>query len=187
MAAYHGAFVMGEDDGSCQFYLSHERGILPLEGLKLSRSLRRTLAKSEFEVTFDQAFERVMRACRRPDGNWINEPIIAAYRKVHAEGWAHSCETWYAGELVGGVYGIAVGGCFFAESMFHRRTDAGMVALISLLERCRQLGFQLFDTQTTTEHLLACGQIALSHTEFMERLEKVLHQPTAWSRTFFRT
>lgn len=187
MAAFHGAFVMGDEDGSVQFYLSHERGILPIDGIHLSRSLRRRIRRGEYEITFDRAFERVMRACRRPDDNWINEPIIAVYQEIHQQGWAHSCEAWNDGELVGGLYGIAVGQCFFAESMFHRRTDAGKVALWALVERCRNLGFRMVDTQTTTEHLETLGQVGLSHHEFMGRLTPLLSQPTAWSRTFFET
>src|SRR5699024_2692527 len=114
-----------------------QRGVLPLDGLRQPRSLRRSRAK--FEIRVDSAFEEVIAACadpRRPDG-WISPAIRAAYLELHRLGWAHSVETWQHGELVGGLYGVAVGGLFAGESMFHRRTDASKVALVALVELLR--------------------------------------------------
>ena len=148
------------------------RGIIELDQFHVSRSLARTLRKGAFEVTFDRAFREVITACgktRRP-GGWISAEFIAAYTALHAAGHAHSVECWQAGKLVGGVYGVAVGGLFAGESMFHRADDASKVALFHLVGRLRERGFVLFDTQMVTPVTKQLGAIEISRAKYLLRL-----------------
>jgi len=148
------------------------RGVLPLDGLRLSRSLRRSCR--DYEVRIDTAFAEVVACCgdrRRPDG-WINPPIVDAYRRMHELGWAHSVETWTSdGELVGGLYGIGIGGFFAGESMFHRHRDASKVALVALVDLLSAGGASLLDVQWSTPHLASLGVIEIPRTEYLRRLE----------------
>jgi len=182
LAYRQGYFPMAMDDGRIEWYLSHERAIFPMEGLKCSRSLRRRIEKNEFEIRYDTAFEQVMRSCRRPVDNWIDERMIRVYTEIHRMGWGHSVECYQDGNLVGGLYGISIGACFCAESMFHRVTDASKVALFWAIEKCRELGFELFDAQVMSPHLASLGAIPLSHEEYVARLRLALRSTTAWSR-----
>ena len=146
------------------------RGILPLDGLVVSRSLRRS--QRRFEVRYNTKFEQVMRACgdpRRPDG-WINDKIVQAYVRLHELGFAQSVECFVDDVLVGGLYGVSIGGFFAGESMFHHATDASKVALVSLVEELRRLNFQLLDVQWATAHLRTFGVIEISRSEYLERL-----------------
>lgn len=154
------------------------RGVLPLDGLRVSRSLRRSCQR--YEVRVDTAFDAVIAACadpRRPHG-WIDGQIRDAYQRLHRLGWAHSVETWTPeGDLVGGLYGIAIGGVFAGESMFHRATDASKVALVGLVERLVDGGAALLDVQWTTEHLVSLGAVDLPRTLYLERLAEALPLP----------
>ncbi len=155
------------------------RGIFELDGFHVSRSLARTLRKGGFEVTFDRAFREVITACaktRRP-GGWISKEFIAAYTALHEAGHAHSVECWRAGELVGGVYGVAVGGLFAGESMFHRADDASKVALFHLVGRLRERGFMLFDTQMVTPVTRQLGATEVSRSKYLRRLAAVATVP----------
>lgn len=147
------------------------RGIIPIDGLHESRTLRR--ARKRFVVTHDQQFTEVMRRCgdpRRPHG-WINEPFINAYAMLHRLGWASSTEVMdEAGELVGGVYGVRIDHLFAGESMFHTKTDASKVALAGLIERLRGDGIELFDVQWTTPHLVSLGAIDITRDDYLNRL-----------------
>lgn len=180
-----GMFPMGNDRNknpyAIEFYISHERAIFRMEGIHVSRSLKRAFRREPFEVRFDTAFREVMSACRRPKDNWITPTLIDLYERIYKEGWAHSCEVFLEGELVGGVYGIAVGGVFCAESMFHRHTNASKIALWKLHEKCRELGFVLFDAQVINPHLESLGALTLSHHEYMGRLNKAMRVMTPWS------
>ncbi|MBV6459768.1 MAG: Leucyl/phenylalanyl-tRNA--protein transferase [Fimbriimonadaceae bacterium] len=182
MAYRQGYFPMATEDGDIDWYLSHDRAIFPVEGIRMSRSLRRTIARGTFEIRFDTEFEAVMRACRRPKDNWIDERLIRVYVEVHREGWAHSVECFQAGRLVGGLYGVSIGACFCAESMFHTVTDASKVALHAAVEKCRELGFRLFDAQVMSPHLASMGAVSLSHEEYLVRLRRALRKTTVWSR-----
>src|SRR3954469_22117655 len=138
----------------------HPRGVLPLDGLRVSRSLRKAVPR--FEVRVDTAFGEVVRACADPsrEGRWITADVERAYARLHALGWAHSVECWRDGELVGGLYGVAVGGLFAGESMFHRATDASKVALVTLVDLLRQgnqASRRLLDVQWSTAHLAGRG------------------------------
>jgi leucyl/phenylalanyl-tRNA--protein transferase len=180
-AYLRGVFPMGEPaTGEVEFYRPRVRALFPIEGVRVSRSLARTLRSGRFEVRFDERFEEVMRGCLRPRDNWITEDLIRVYTEIHREGWAHSAETYEQGRLVGGVYGLAIGACFCAESMFHRRTDASKVALASLVRRCRDLGFTLFDAQLMNPHLASLGAYEVDQETYMELLDKARKTPTVW-------
>jgi leucyl/phenylalanyl-tRNA---protein transferase len=179
LAAYRtGLFPMRVSRGGpLAWWSPNPRGIIPLDGLHVSRSLRRSYRR--FTVTVDTAFGDVMRACadpRRPDG-WIDESFIAAYTELHRLGWAHSVETWRDGELAGGLYGIAIGGLFAGESMFHRTTDASKVALVALVERLGRAGAVLFDVQWTTRHLSSLGAVDVSRETYLELLRQAVAGP----------
>ena len=135
--------------------------------------LRRALKKNQFTVTFDFEFERVMReCCKRPEGTWISEEIVASYCQLHQLGFAHSVEMRLEGKLVGGLYGVHIGGAFFGESMFHRATDASKVALVALVERLRDRGFALLDTQWQTPHLAQFGTMEIPRCEYLRLLKR---------------
>ena len=176
-----GAFPMTMDDGEVEWFQPRRRALFPIEGVHVSRSLSKVIKKSEFEVRFDTAFEQVMRSCLRPDGNWISEDFIRVYTIIHHEGWGHCAECWKDGDLVGGLYGIALGTCFCAESMFHRKTNASKVALWAMVEKCRELGFTIFDAQIMNPHLKSLGAYEIPHLEYMAELREALAQQTAWS------
>lgn len=151
------------------------RFILELDELHLSRSLRKTLRRGHFEVTFNQAFDDVIRCCaevrtEQGEGTWLGDGMIAAFRRLHQMGFAHSVECWREGELAGGVYGICLGRCFFGESMFHRVRDASKVALVGLVDRLKDLQFELLDCQMPTEHLASLGARGIPRSEFLRRL-----------------
>ena len=176
-----GAFPMTMDDGTVAWFQPRRRALLPIQGIHVSQSLKRTIRKGKFETTFDMAFEQVMRGCLRPSDNWISEEFIQVYTQIHREGWAHSCECWSQGQLAGGIYGLAIGSCFCAESMFHRHTDASKVALWAMVNHCRDMGFTVFDAQIMNTHLASLGAYEISHQEYMRRLQEALAVQTPWS------
>ena len=155
------------------------RGVIPLDGLLISRSLHR--ARRRFEIRVDTSFDEVVRACADPrrDGGWINAAIAAAYGELHRLGWAHSVEAWSldTGELAGGLYGVAIGGLFAGESMFHWRTDASKVALVALAERLEAGGGSLLDCQWNTRHLATLGCVNIPRREYLSRLAGAVSQP----------
>jgi leucyl/phenylalanyl-tRNA--protein transferase len=151
------------------------RAIFPLEEPPhWSRSLRRTLRKNPWRISVDEAFADVMRACgeTRPEGTWISEEMIAGYAALHRLGWAHSVEVWEGAELVGGIYGVAIGGSFAGESMFHKRTDASKVAFATLAETLRARGYALFDVQVMNDHLASLGCIEIRRAAYLDRLTR---------------
>ena len=140
------------------------------------RNLRQIVKQGKFEVRVNHGFEAVMRACaaQREEGTWINEELVAAYVRLHELGFAHSVETWQDGTLVGGLYGVALKAAFFGESMFHLRPNASKVALVHLVERLRERGFELLDTQATTTHLRQFGCIDIPAERYLQFLRKAL-------------
>jgi leucyl/phenylalanyl-tRNA--protein transferase len=150
--------------------------VLPLDGFHVSRSLRRTLRSGRFRCTEDAAFTEVVRACaERPEGTWIVPALARAFQRMHGLGHAHSVEVWDADDrLVGGLYGMSIGGAFMAESMFHRADDASKVALWHLTERLRARGFALLDVQLPTEHLGSLGAIIVSREAYLGLLDAAL-------------
>lgn len=177
-----GAFPMTMDGGEVDWFQPRKRALLPIEGIRVSHSLAKVIRQNRFEIRVDSAFTPTMRACLRPDDNWISEDFIRVYSDAHCEGWAHSVECWVEDQLVGGVYGLSLGQVFCAESMFHRVTNASKVALWALVEHCRQLGFQLVDAQIMNPHLASLGAYEVTHAEYMGRLAAALRHDTHWSR-----
>jgi leucyl/phenylalanyl-tRNA---protein transferase len=171
LAAYRaGLFPMPAGRRRIVWFSPDPRAVLPLDGLRVSRSLRRS--RRRFEVRRDTAFSDVMVRCgdpRRPDG-WITPAFVRAYTRLHELGWAHSFETFVGDELVGGLYGVRIHGFFAGESMFHRATDASKVALVQLVDWLRDTGGQLLDVQWPTAHLASLGAVAIPRAEYLRRL-----------------
>ena len=178
LAAYRsGLFPMPVDGGVLAWWSPDPRGVLALDGLRVTRSLRRSVAR--YETSLDHDFPAVIAACADPDRphGWINRAIVDAYTRLHELGWAHSVEVWADGELVGGLYGVAIGGLFAGESMFHRRDDASKVALVRLVEVLQGGGASLLDVQWTTPHLTSLGAIDIPRSVYLERLGEALDHP----------
>jgi leucyl/phenylalanyl-tRNA--protein transferase len=169
-----GLFPMPNAFGRIEWYCPDPRAILPLDGFHASRSLQRKLKKNLFSVTYDQAFADVMRGCAARKPTWITSEFLRGYTALHQLGKAHSVEVWQDNKLVGGVYGVHLGGAFFAESKFHRATDASKFALAKLVERLRQRGFALLEVQFLTPHLAQFGVIEIPAEEYLDRLEAAL-------------
>lgn len=193
LAAYaNGYFPMAleKDDPELYWFSPEERGVLPLDTFHVPKSVKKALADQRFTLKVDTAFEQVIRACgtltASRDETWINEEIVQLYTALHRMGHAHSVESWHEGELVGGLYGISLGGAFFGESMFSRRPEASKVALVTLVEVLREAGYQLLDTQYVNEHLKQFGVEAISKRRYMTKLEKALSASPNPS-TFFST
>ncbi|MCS6775757.1 MAG: leucyl/phenylalanyl-tRNA--protein transferase [Chloroherpetonaceae bacterium] len=172
--AYRRGMFPVEHRGIILWQEPYERGIIPLDGFHISRSLAKTLRRGIFQVTYNQDFEGVMRGCADRPKTWITERFVRIYTAMHRLGKAHSVECWREGRLVGGTYGVALGGAFMAESMFHYETNASKVALAMLVQRLKERGFVLLDTQYLSPHLATMGAIEISRIEYMERLKEAL-------------
>ena len=173
----NGWFPMAVAPGEIRWYSPDPRGIIPLETFHVPSRLARAIRSRGFDIRVDTSFREVMQGCAaRPDadGNWIDDEIIDSYCALHAEGHAHSVETWKDGGLVGGLYGVALGGAFFGESMFHRVSDASKAALVALVERLRAHRFALLDTQWVTDHLLQFGAIEIPRRRYLRLLDQAL-------------
>ena len=168
-----------QDDPRVFWVDPERRGILPLDGFHLSRSLRKTILKAPFHLTLDMDFEGVVRGCAAREETWINDAIFRGYFALHRLGYAHSIEVWAGDALVGGVYGVALGRAFFGESMFSRTTDASKIALATLVAHLRQTGFVLFDTQFTTDHLVSLGAVEVPRAEYHAMLDAALERGVA--------
>ena len=175
-----GVFPMADSRDDPRVFLldPDERGIIPLDGLHVSRSLKKFMKTMPFTVTFDAAFSEVITKCAEaaPDreNTWINDGIEYLYGRIHAMGHAHSVEIWQDRKLVGGLYGVSIGGAFFGESMFSRTANASKVALVYLVERLNAAGYQLLDTQFITDHLKTMGAIEIPRNEYHELLREAL-------------
>ena len=176
LAYASGVFPMAEGRNDEQiFWVDPKlRGVIPLDGFRMSRSLARTIRRRRFIVTTDEAFDAVVAGCAEREETWINQPIARLYGQLHRLGFAHSIEVWDGAELAGGLYGVAMGGAFFGESMFSRRRDASKVALAWTMAQLRQGGFRLFDTQFLTEHLASLGGIEIARDTYHARLRDAL-------------
>lgn len=175
-AYQQGLFPMAETrDTQDVFWVQPRfRGILPLDGFHISRSLRKTLRRGHLTASADRAFAQVVQGCAARPETWINPPIYDVYQALHAQGDAHSIEVWQGDALVGGVYGVTVGTAFFGESMFSTVTDASKVALVCAIDRLQQQGFTLFDTQFITPHLASLGGIEIPRAAYEDRLANAL-------------
>lgn len=171
-----GVFPMAEHRGDAEvFWVDPERrGVLPLDGFHISRSLARRMRRGGYRVTLDVDFTGVLDACADRPETWISAPIRAAYLALHEHGNAHSLEVWQEGALAGGVYGVTLGRAFFGESMFSRRPDASKLALAHLVDHLRRCGFALFDTQFLTDHLASLGAVEISRATYHARLAEAL-------------
>ncbi len=189
-----GVFPMAMEDDSISWFSPDPRAIIPLEDFHVPHALRRALRKQFFEVKIDNAFSDVINACARREDTWINREIIESYTRLHELGYAHSVEAWPCGksasrtdssrgELAGGLYGVAVGGAFFGESMFHRVTDASKIALVALVQHLRRRKFVLLDTQWLTPHLQQFGGIEISRNHYLRLLGTAVELPRKFSGT----
>jgi len=177
LVAYsQGAFPMTDSDGTTRWYTADPRGIMPLDGFHYSKSLQQIVRQGKFEIVINRNFEAVMRACMsvRHDGSWISEQLIAVYHQLHKLGFAHSVEAWKDGQLAGGLYGVSLGAAFFGESMFHHVRDASKVALVALVERLREQGYELLDVQAATPHLQRFGCVEIPADDYLRRLKVAL-------------
>jgi len=182
----HGIFPWFSEGDPILWWSPDPRMVLFPEELKVSRSLRRSVARGAYEVRFDGAFETVMRECAAPrqgqSGTWIVPGMVEAYTRLHALGFAHSVESWRDGELAGGLYGVALGRVFFGESMFSRATDASKVALVALVERLKAEGCDLIDCQQATAHLASLGARQIPRREFVGHLKESIQYPPTGNR-----
>ena len=173
-----GAFPMADGYGRIEFYRSDPRSVLEFEDLRVSKSLRRVIRKGAYEVRVDEDFEGVVRACADREETWIDGRIIRAFVRLHRAGRAHSVEAYDSeGELVGGLYGVALGGAFMGESMFSRASDASKVCLVHLVERLQKRGFVLLDCQIQNDHLARMGAKEIPENEYLRRLNLALELP----------
>jgi leucyl/phenylalanyl-tRNA--protein transferase len=174
----NGIFPMAEPDGTIYWYSPDPRAIIPIDSYKSPKSLRPVINKKTFEIRIDCDFEGVMHGCAGPraqeEGTWISEDIILAYTNLHKLGYAHSVEAYRDNKLVGGLYGVAIGGVFFGESMFFRESNASKVAFHFLIETLRANNYILLDTQFINDNVLRYGAIEIPRTDYMERLKKAL-------------
>jgi leucyl/phenylalanyl-tRNA--protein transferase len=175
LAYRNGVFPWYDEGGPICWWSPDPRAIFELDGLHVSRRLQRTLRSDRFQVTVNHDFKSVIRGCaRREEGTWITPDMMRAYETLHRLGHAHSVEVWHKGGLAGGLYGVAVGSLFAGESMFSRQSDASKVALVAVVERLRQRGFQLFDIQMLTEHTARLGAIEIPRRQYLSRLRQAL-------------
>lgn len=172
-----GIFPWYGEDTPILWWSPDPRAIFEMDGFHVSRRLARTVRGGKFSVTFNQAFDRVIRGCRiRAEGTWITDEMLRAYDQLHRLGHAHSVEVWHDGELAGGTYGVSVGGLFAGESMFTRVRDASKVALVHLVGRLRERGYTLFDIQYLNDHTYSLGGVEVSRREYLRRLRLALIQ-----------
>ncbi len=171
-----GIFPWYDEDGPIFWWSPDPRAISELDGLHISRRLRRTIRSGRFQITINRDFPGVIRDCAEchEDGTWITPEMIQAYERLHRHGHAHSVEAWCDGQLAGGIYGVAIGGFFAGESMFYRTRDASKVALATLVARLRQRGYQLFDVQFLTDHTARLGAVEIPRAEYLRRLREAL-------------
>ena len=177
----HGIFPWYSDDQPLLWWSPDPRMVLFPAELRLTRSLKKRLRRRDYEIRADTSFEQVMRACAEPrpgqQGTWITDDMVNAYCALHAQGLAHSVETWIDGELAGGLYGIALGRMFYGESMFTRATDASKLAFAHLVRQIGRWGFGMIDCQMKTPHLAAFGAHEIPHSEFMRKLRELVNYP----------
>lgn len=184
LSAYaSGVFPMAEHqhDDALFWVDPHHRGIIPLDSFHISRSLRKTLRSASFNVTFNTCFQDVVAGCADRPETWINAPLFALYQELFTRQHAHSIEVWNGPNLVGGVFGVTLGGAFFGESMFSRQPNASKVALAHLVEHLNAQGFTLFDTQFITPHLKSLGAIEISKAAYHQMLKNALRRDVEFS------
>lgn len=173
-AYQRGLFPMGDPEGGIGWYSPDPRAVFPLDRFHAPKTLLKTVRQGKFEVRVNADFEGVLRGCAGREETWITEEIHTVYMALHRHGLAHSVEAWRGGALVGGLYGVALGGAFFGESMFSHETDASKVCLVHLVDRLKARGFTLLDSQYPTEHLMRFGQALIPRRLYMQQLAEAL-------------
>jgi leucyl/phenylalanyl-tRNA---protein transferase len=182
VAAYRaGIFPWPHPDHELLWWSPDPRAVIPVDGPRVSRRLARTIRAGRFRVTLNAAFDEVIAGCADRDDTWITPAMRAAYGRLHRLGWAHSVEVWQGGRLAGGLYGVAIGAVFAAESMFHRVADASKVALVAVLAHARRVGMTLFDVQMPTPHLVSLGAVTLRRDEYLARLAAAVERPVRFA------
>jgi leucyl/phenylalanyl-tRNA--protein transferase len=175
LAYSQGIFPMYEEGEPICWWSPDPRAIIEFADLHVSRRLQRTIDSGKFKLTLNKDFAGVMQGCAdRKEGTWVNSEMLAAYQRLHAAGFAHSAEAWHDGKLAGGVYGVALGGVFAGESMFHNVRDASKVALVFLVQRVQQCGFEMFDAQILNAHTASMGASEIPRAEYLERLHRLI-------------
>lgn len=175
VAAYCSGYFPMDVDGELGWFSPDPRAIIPLDAFHAAHTLRQLQRSGRFEIRLNSAFSDVIRACGdRPDGTWISDQIIKAYERLHQLGLAHTVEAWQHDRLAGGLYGVAIGGAFFGESMFHRTRDASKISLLALVERLNTRGFRLLDTQWLTDHLRRFGAVEIPRTAYLRKLRAAI-------------
>src|SRR5438552_11764851 len=172
-----GVVPMAMSDDSIEWSSPDPRAVLLLENFHVPHALRRLVRRKPFEITIDRAFSAVIQACAERENTWINRDIIDSYARLHELGHAHSVEAWKENRLAGGLYGVAVGGPFFGESMFHRVTEASKIALVALVGHLRARNFVLLDTKWVTPHLQQFGGIQISRSQYLRLLRRAVDLP----------
>ena len=185
ISAYaQGIFPMGVE-GQVQWFSPDPRAILPLKGFRSSKTLLQAVRSGKFEIRIDTSFSKVMLACgERAEGTWITPELVETYSQLARLGLAHSVETWQGDELVGGLYGVALGGAFFGESMFHHVRDASKVALVALVERMKTRGYKILDIQYVTPHLERFGAVEIPRQDYLSRLAAALAMNCTFADTW---
>lgn len=172
-----GVFPMALDGGEIEWFSPDPRAILRLDKFHIPHTLERVIRRKSFEIRINASFPKVMEECSRRPETWINDEIIESYTRLNQLGHAHSIEAWQDGELAGGLYGVAIGGAFFGESMFHHVRDASKIALLALVERLRERRFALLDTQWLTPHLAKFGAIEIPRPQYLHLLNAAVNLP----------
>jgi leucyl/phenylalanyl-tRNA--protein transferase len=181
LRAYRAGVFPWSSDPVITWWCPDPRAVFELDTFRAARSLRKAIRRHGWRFTVDRDFAGVMRACAEPTpdrpSTWISEEFVASYSELHRQGYAHSVEVWEEEELVGGLYGVAIGGFFGGESMFHRRTDASKAAVAALVDHLRGRGFTLLDAQVPTPHLARLGAVEVPRSEYLRRLQRALELP----------
>lgn len=177
----NGFFPMGDPEtGDIQWHRPDPRAVIPLDAVRISSSLRATVKKGRYSVTVNTAFHEVITACADRADCWITPSVIDVYTDLHQLGLAHSVESWHNGTLVGGLYGVALGGAFFGESMFSRMNDASKVSFVALVERLRERGFRLLDTQYINDFTASLGAIEIPDATYQHALQSCVDDPVSF-------
>ena len=175
IAAYRqGIFPWPVDGHELLWWSPDPRAVIPIDALRVSRRFARTLCREQFAVTINAAFDQVVAGCAAREDTWITPGMRRAYGRLHGLGWAHSVEVWMDGALAGGLYGLAVGGLFAAESMFHRVTDASKIAMVALVQHARRAGTTLIDAQVPSAHIASMGAVPVPRADYLSRLHGVV-------------
>lgn len=182
IAAYRqGIFPWPFDEHELLWWSPDPRAVIPMDALRISRRLARTLRRGAFRVTINAAFDEVVAGCAAREQTWITPGMRRAYGRLHELGWAHSVEVWMEGALAGGLYGLAIGGLFAAESMFHHAPDASKIAMVALVQHACRVGVTLIDAQVPSAHITSMGAITLPRADYLARLAEAVDRPVRFA------